>query len=246
MTVPDGWPAGVGRLVLADVDSTMAEAARRADGLAPPVWIMAERQTAGRGRRGRCWEMPEGNFAATLVMRPGGTAAEAALRSFVAALALHEACAAATGEAGRFALKWPNDVLMDGGKLAGILLERRGETLLVGIGVNLAAAPPREALEPDALPPAALAETGTRIAPAAFLDLLAPAFARHEAVMSTRGFGPVREAWLARAARLGARITARTGAETLEGRFETVDPAGQLVLATDQGRRAVAAAEVFL
>ena len=240
------WPAGVGRRVLAEVDSTMDEAARRADALAPPAWIMAERQTAGRGRRGRRWEMPAGNFAATLVMRPGGDAAEAALRSFVAALALHEACAAATGEAGRFALKWPNDVLMDGRKLAGILLERRGETLLVGIGVNLAAAPPREALEPGALPPAWLAETGTRIAPAAFLDLLAPAFGRHEALLASDGFGPVRDAWLARAARLGARITARTGAETLEGRFETVDAAGHLVLATDRGRLAVAAAEVFL
>jgi BirA family biotin operon repressor/biotin-[acetyl-CoA-carboxylase] ligase len=243
---PAGWPEGVGRVVLAEVDSTMEEAARRADALARPSWIMAARQTAARGRRGRTWEMPLGNFAATLVMRPAGGPAEAALRSFAAALALHEACTAATGDASRFALKWPNDVLMDGRKLAGILLERRAETLLVGIGVNLATAPAREALEPGAVPPAALAEAGARIAPAAFLDLLAPAFARHEAVLSSQGFEPVRAAWLARAARLGQRITARTGAETLEGRFETVDAAGHLVLATEHGRRAVAAAEVFL
>jgi len=245
------WPEGVGRVVLREVDSTMAEAARRAPDLAAPTWILAGRQIAARGRRGRVWRSPEGNFAATLVMRLDCPAPQAALRSFTAALALREACVAATRAAGRdgadrFTLKWPNDVLLDGGKLAGILLERVGAVLLVGIGVNLAAAPAPDAVEAGALPPVALADaTGVALAPAAFLDLLAPAFAAWEARLAGEGFASVRAAWLARAAGLGAVAIARTGTEEITGRFETVDADGHLVLATAQGSRVVAAAEVF-
>lgn len=237
--------------VLAEVDSTNAEAARLAPMLRQPTWIMAGRQTGGRGRRGRAWDTAEGNFAATLLMRPPGGPAEAALRSFVAALALHEALAALTGRPGALALKWPNDVLLNGGKVAGILLESLGPGrepghLAIGIGVNLAAAPDRALLDPGATPPASvLGETGLRIAPRDLLDRLAPAFARWEAQLVTWGFGPVRTAWLARAARLGQRITARTMTETIEGTFDTVDEGGALVLTTPRGRRAIPAADVF-
>jgi BirA family biotin operon repressor/biotin-[acetyl-CoA-carboxylase] ligase len=113
------WPEGYGLTVLASVDSTMAEAARRAPTLAGPGWILALRQTAARGRRGRAWVMPPGNFAATLVYRPPGGPAEHALRSFAAALALADALDALTGRPDAVALKWPNDVLLHGGKLAG-------------------------------------------------------------------------------------------------------------------------------
>jgi BirA family biotin operon repressor/biotin-[acetyl-CoA-carboxylase] ligase len=174
------WPAGVGRQVLATTDSTMAEAARQAGRLDRPTWICALEQTAARGRRGRAWANPPGNFAASLVLRPAGPPAHAALRSFVAALALRDALAAATGRADALALKWPNDVLLNGGKVAGILLESAGaagrvDGLVIGIGVNLAAAPDAAGLGPDAVPPVSLAgETGATIAPAAFLDLLGP------------------------------------------------------------------------
>ncbi len=97
------WPAGTGRILLDETDSTNAEALRRAGELAPPAWILAHRQTAGRGRRGRPWRMPEGNFAATLLCHPPQRPAQAALLSFVAALALHDALAEATGPAARLA-----------------------------------------------------------------------------------------------------------------------------------------------
>jgi BirA family biotin operon repressor/biotin-[acetyl-CoA-carboxylase] ligase len=242
-----GWPAGVGREALAEIDSTNAEALRRlAAGDAGPAWLLARRQTAARGRRGRAWAMPDGNFAATLYLRPQGAEA-LALRSFVAALALHEALVAVTGRPALFALKWPNDVLLQGGKLAGILLETGGAPLglAIGFGVNLAGAPDPAMLEPGAVAPVSLREaTGIAVAPEDFLDLLAPAVAAWEARLVAEGFAPLRAAWLARAARLGEPVTARLPDRSLAGRFETIDETGALVLATAGGRVALPAAEV--
>jgi len=246
---PAGWPDGTARIVLAEVDSTLNEAARRIDSLRGPTWIMALNQTAARGRRGRDWRHPAGNFAATLVLPGPLPPATAALRSFVASLALYDAFAAATGRPGSFALKWPNDVLLNGGKVAGMLLETlgpRGQALSIGIGVNLAQAPGADQVEPGAVRPVSLmSETGVSVSPADFLDLLAPAYARYEAQITTYGFAPIRSAWLDRAARLGAQITARLPAEEVTGRFDTVDEQGQLVLSTPQGPRRIAAADVF-
>lgn len=246
------WPAGTGRRILTEIDSTMAEGARRAPGLAAPEWILALSQTAGRGRRGRAWAMPEGNFAASLVMRPEGTPLQAALRSFVAALALRDALLAAGVAPADVALKWPNDVLLKGGKVAGILLESEGDRaggvahLVVGIGVNLAATPSVADLEPGAVAPVSLrGETGIDIGPEAFLDLLAPAFDRHERQMEAHGFAPIRRAWLAGAARLGDTVTARLPREDVTGTFRDVDEAGNLVLGTAAGLRTIAAAEIF-
>ncbi|WP_421704615.1 biotin--[acetyl-CoA-carboxylase] ligase [Aliiroseovarius sp.] len=242
---------GTGRRVLASVDSTNAEAARIAPTLMGPEWILAHEQTAGRGRRGRAWVNPPGNFMATLVMRPSEPPAQVALRSFVASLALFDAFVAATGRAQSFALKWPNDVLMNGGKVAGILLESAGmgagvSHIAIGIGVNLVAAPPRDQVEPGAVTPVSLMdETGARVTPEEFLDLLAPAYARWEHSFTTYGFAPIREAWLARAAKLGETITARTGATETQGVFETVDEEGNLVLSTPKGRQVIPAADIF-
>jgi BirA family biotin operon repressor/biotin-[acetyl-CoA-carboxylase] ligase len=246
------WPAGVGRHVLDTVDSTNAEAARLAPGLAGPAWILAGYQTGGRGRRGRPWISPRGNFHATLMMRPEGPPALAALRSFAAALALSDALAALLGAGAALTLKWPNDVLLNGGKVAGILLESLGrgagvEHLAIGIGVNLVAAPDPGAVEPGALRPVSvLAETGRRIAPEALLDALAPALARWDGRLSAEGFAPLREAWLARAAHLGRTVRARTGTAELAGVFAGIDAGGALLLDTAEGRRAVPAAEVFV
>lgn len=242
---------GVGRRVLAEVDSTNAEAARVAPELAGPEWILALNQTAARGRRGRIWANPKGNFAATLVMRPTEVPGQVALRSFVASLALADAFAAATGRVQSFALKWPNDVLLNGGKVAGILLESAGQSgavsyLCIGIGVNLIASPAISEVESGALTPVnLLSETGAQVTPEEFLDLLAPAYAQWEAQFTTYGFAPIRTAWLARAARLGEVITARTWTESHFGIFETVDEAGSLVLKTAAGRVIIPAAEVF-
>ncbi|MCV2890204.1 biotin--[acetyl-CoA-carboxylase] ligase [Ruegeria aquimaris] len=245
------WPQGYGKRVLDEVDSTLNEATRVAPTLSGPEWIMARRQTAARGRRGRAWTQAHGNLAATLVMRPVGEAKQAALRSFVAALALFDACVAVTGRADGLSLKWPNDVLLNGGKLAGILLESTGHGggvahLAIGIGVNLADAPGADAVETGAVRPVSLlSETGARVEPELFLTELAAAFARYETQFLTYGFAPIRSAWLARAARLGEVIIARTATSESVGTFETVDADGNLVLNTAQGRVSIPAAEVY-
>ncbi|UXX83953.1 biotin--[acetyl-CoA-carboxylase] ligase [Roseovarius pelagicus] len=244
-----GWPDGYAKCILPEVDSTNAEAVRVAATLTGPTWIMAHRQTAGRGRRGRPWVDPTGNLAATLVLRPAEVPGQAALRSFVAALALDDALVMVTGRAESFALKWPNDVLLHGGKLAGILLESAGiggklSHLAIGFGVNLSEVP--QVVAKGAVPPVSLrGETGTQIAPEDFLTYLAAAYAMREDQFARHGFAPIRTAWLARAARLGEVITARTGKAEITGRFETVDEDGNLVLSTGTGRQAIAAADVF-
>lgn len=244
------WPRGYGHLPLGEIASTLDEAARRFPELSGPTWITATRQTCARGRRGRPWENPEGNFAATLVL-PAVAPETAALRSFAAALALFDACAAVTGRPEAFALKWPNDVLLNGGKLAGILLEslmaRGGMAgLAIGIGVNLADAPGAGAVEEGALRPVSLAgATGARVSPEDFLAELAPAYAGWEAQLTAFGFAPLRTAWMARAAKLGETITARLPAEEVTGVFREVDAAGYLVLSTSDGLRRIAAGDVF-
>ena len=242
---------GAGRIALPEIDSTNAEGFRRAATLPGPTWIMAGYQTAGRGRRARPWTSPPGNFHATLVLKPTEPPETVALRSFAAALALRDACAQLTGLPDSFTLKWPNDVLLNGGKLAGILLESAGlgtasPVLCIGIGVNLIAAPDATLVEPGAVPPVALLkETGHRITPEGFLDALAPAYAAWEAAFQTQGFAPLRTAWLAHAARLGQPIRARTGTQTRDGIFETIDQSGNLILRTPAETLAIPAAEVF-
>lgn len=242
----DLWPEGYDRIVLETVDSTNAEAARLAPNLVRPTWIMARRQTAGRGRRGRKWEMPHGNFAATLVMRPGGQPSWAALRSFLAANALYATLDVYAPNA-PIQLKWPNDVLLDGRKVAGILLETTGrggtvDWLAIGIGVNLVSAP---AQGDPAFPPVALADHGETVDPVAFLTTLAGHYATEERILDRLGFDAIREDWLQRAARLGEVITARTAREQVTGLFDTIDESGNLVLITGSGRRVIPAADVY-
>lgn len=243
MPLSGNWPVEAGRSVLPETDSTNAEAARRAAHYSGPEWILTLRQTQGRGRRGRAWHDPAGNFAASYLLRPDMPPGQTALFSFVAALALQEALIAATGRPDSFALKWPNDVLLHGAKLAGILLEATGPYLTIGIGVNLVAHPDPEegALRPASL----LGETGLRVGPEEFLDLLAPAFARWQSQFTTYGFPAIRSAWLASAARLGDTIVARTVTDRVEGTFEGIDNTGALLLRSADGLRVIPAADVF-
>ncbi|MCZ4351176.1 biotin--[acetyl-CoA-carboxylase] ligase [Roseovarius aestuarii] len=242
------WPEGYGRRILAEVDSTNAEGVRCAATLSEPTWIMTHRQTAGRGRRGRPWSEPVKNFAGSLVLRPSEAPGVAALRSFVSALALSDAVLQIAPHAD-VALKWPNDVLLSGGKLAGILLESSGQGgrlthLVIGIGVNLYSTP--EGVAPGVFAPVSLREaTGVEVSQERFLTHLAAAYAAREAVFVRDGFAPIRAAWLERAARLGEVIVARTGTTETTGRFETVDADGALVLSTADGRRVIPAADVF-
>ncbi len=146
-------------------------------------------------------------------------------------------------------LKWPNDVLLNGGKVAGILLESSGradrvEWLSIGFGVNLVAAP--DGVTDADFPPVSLAgEGGEATDRDELLSLLASNMATEERIIAELGFGPIREKWLRRAARLGEAITARTARDEITGTFETVDEAGQLVLTTAKGRVTIPAADVY-
>jgi BirA family biotin operon repressor/biotin-[acetyl-CoA-carboxylase] ligase len=224
---------------LAEVGSTNDWLLARADALPDGHWVIADRQPAGRGRRGRVWNDGAGNFMASVLVKAQGPVQQL---SFVAALALHEALAQATGAAGRFALKWPNDVLLDGTKCSGILLERQETALVIGIGVNLAQHP-----DGTERPATSLAAAGLPVpAPTDVLAMLGPAFARWRALWTAQGFAPVRNAWLARAAGVGGRMVARLGDDRPEGVFAGLADDGALLLALDDGSlRAIHAGEVF-
>ncbi len=239
------------RHILPVTDSTNAHALREAPALSGPAWFLGLEQTAGRGRRARAWSSPRGNFHGSLLLFPTERPDQVALRSFAAALALRDAFVALTGLPQAFSLKWPNDVLLNGAKVAGILLEATSagagvQALAIGIGVNLIAHPDQSVMEEGALPAVSLlSETGIRVTPEAFLDALAPAYAKWEAVFTAQGFAPLREAWLSQAAKIGDHIRARTGKDTFYGVFETIDSQGNLILATATGQMAIPAAEVF-
>ena len=242
----NSWPDGYERQLFDTVGSTLAEAQRMLPTLTGPTWLLAQEQTAARGRRGRAWATPRGNFAGTLILPLNEPPQTAALRSFVMSLALYEAFVAVTGKPDAFALKWPNDVLLKGGKVAGILLETAGAHLIIGIGVNLIAAPGADEVEPGAVRPVSLKSAfALTVSPEDFLAALAAAYAPLETQFQTYGFDPIRRAWLHKAARLGEVITARTMRDTWQGTFEDVDENGNLVLTTAEGRLAIAAADVY-
>ena len=247
-----GWPEGTGKFVFETIDSTMAEARRHAPATAGAAWFLSYEQTAGSGRRGRPWSSQKGNFAASLLIRPDATPDKLALRSFVAALALYDALVECTGRSEPFQLKWPNDVLLNGGKLAGILLETIAEgpgryALVIGIGVNLASRPETDKLETRALTPKSLKQDiGVNIKPETFLDALAVAYAEWETRLQTYGFAPIREAWLARAANIGKPVTARLSDQVIEGIFKTVDETGALILQAADRQHVITAADISL
>ncbi|ADZ70508.1 biotin--[acetyl-CoA-carboxylase] ligase [Polymorphum gilvum] len=229
--------------------NSLAMAAARA-GDAGRLWILAHEQTAGRGRRGRAWASSRGNlFASVLLIDPQPKARIAEL-PLVAAVALAEAVERAAGAHGLVGLKWPNDLLVEGAKLSGILLE--AETLadgrlavVCGFGVNCVSHP-----EPDGYKATDLAALGYRIGAGLLFDRLAATFgAWLDTWSADNGFDVVRRAWMGRALRLGETITVRTGTESaadLTGRFCEIDGRGQLVLQLDDGTiRTISAGDVF-
>jgi BirA family biotin operon repressor/biotin-[acetyl-CoA-carboxylase] ligase len=241
------WPAGYGLVEFDEIDSTNEEARRlAAKGERGPVWIVAGRQTAGRGRRGRKWESPIGNLAATLLLNPGKPASECAQISFVAALAVSDTIASFTPDID-IKVKWPNDVLANGKKISGILLESASQGadpqfLIVGIGMNLKSHPPDTEFPATSLTAFGLEPPLPRHA---LLELAGP-FAKWYDLWRADGFSPIRDAWLSRAAGLGTRIQARLTNEETVGVFEGIDETGALLLRETQDRvRTIAAGEVF-
>jgi BirA family transcriptional regulator, biotin operon repressor / biotin---[acetyl-CoA-carboxylase] ligase len=239
--------AGVGLFVHDDIDSTNAEALRRArSGLSGPLWITARTQSAGRGRRGRAWISVAGNLYATLLISDPSPPDLAPQLSFVAALALTDAILALAPElAPRLDLKWPNDLLCDDRKLAGILIEGEGTrplSIATGIGVNCAHHPD------DADYPATdLRTCGVPITPdRLFHTLSATMMHRLSQWDQGRRFDAIRNDWLRRTSGIGTDIRVRLLERDLTGRFESLDATGRLILRlADGSAETISAGDVF-
>lgn len=184
-------------------------------------------QDAGRGRQGRTWVSAPGNFYSSTLVQLRSDDPAAQTLSLVAGLALLEAIdVAVPGQP--LQLKWPNDVMLEGSKLAGILLERSGKRVAVGFGVNLASAP--------SLPDRRCASLGGQVLPQAFAPLLAGCFARLLQSWRTREPAMLAQAWLTRAHPIGTEMAVHTSAEeTVSGRFDGMDADGALRLRKDDG-----------
>ncbi|WP_443208552.1 biotin--[acetyl-CoA-carboxylase] ligase [Sphingomonas sp. PAMC 26621] len=264
-------------------------------GISEGIWLRAERQTGGRGRQGRLWVSPVGNFYGSSVVRVRGGDPAPATLALAAAVALEEvvraylppysppvspfpltsrfpgegrgpvAQAEVTGRSSKqtpesllgpglrrgsergsgegLVLKWPNDLLIDGAKISGILLERTGDAIVVGIGVNLAHHPTNT----DRLA-TSLAAHGATPDPADFAETLADSFARWLGIWRGQGLAPVRSRWLERAHPIGTALTARLpdGSAT-DGLFNGLDSDGALILRLADGTaRVIHAGDVFL
>ncbi len=228
--------------------STNDEARRlAAEGAPAGTMVLAMTQTAGRGRRGRHWDSPPGNLHCSLVVRPDCALAEAANLSFMAALALGDAIAPALPKGVRLNFKWPNDVLVNGRKTAGILLESsitegRLDWLVVGVGTNVERFP-----EGTPFPATSLrAEGCTDVTVGGLLEEFCRCFGAWYERWCSGGFAPVRAAWLDRAAGFEQMIEVRLESECLIGRFIDLDERGALILETVEGGvREVTAGDVF-
>lgn len=235
---------------LEETDSTNAEAARLFEqrGADGPLWLLARRQTAGKGRRGRSWFQGEGNFAGTLLwpVAREGLKIPCAF-AFMAALAVAEAAEAHGVPADRLALKWPNDVLLDGRKLAGILCEllTRGDAhaLAIGIGVNLEAVPEEAS---DIASSVAHAISGAPPSAERFGEALDARFRSHWRAFEGEGFAVIRAAWLKRAAGLNAPLTVRQDDSRRDGRFHGIAENGALLLEEGGKITPITAGDVFL
>ena len=237
--------AGV-RLVAHEVlGSTNAEALRLArQGECGPLWVVADRQTAGRGRRGRTWISPPGNLYASLLLTEAAPVERWPELSFVAALAVHDAVVEVAPDLKpRLAIKWPNDLVLAGAKFAGILIEGENGAVAVGIGVNCADHPAGMDY-----PATDLAAAGAPVSPAALFGALSvKMIGRIAQWNSGEGFSTIRTDWLARAAGLGEEVRVRLADRDLTGRFEAIDPAGSLVLRLPTGKTTtIAAGDVFM
>jgi BirA family biotin operon repressor/biotin-[acetyl-CoA-carboxylase] ligase len=238
--------AGVRHVHYETLGSTNAEALARARaGERGPLWITAATQTAGRGRRGSAWVSGPGNLYATLLLAEPSPKEAAPQLSFVAALALHDAVAQCAPQLGpMLTLKWPNDLLLGGAKLAGILIEGESEpefSVAIGIGVNCAHHP-----DDTRYPATDLAAAGALVSPDALFAALSGAFALRLAQWQRgSGFAGIRADWLKRAAGLGESIRVRLPERELSGRFDGLDDGGHLLLLGEGGRITVTAGEVF-
>lgn len=227
-------PAGFALHHLDMVSSTMDEArALIADDPAMEQVVWSDTQSGGRGRRGREWISPAGNLYLTVAIRNEVPLARAAECSFVAALALHSAISdLRPALADRLRLKWPNDVLIDGAKIAGLLLELEagGKWVLIGCGVNAASSPEGMPYQTTNL----LAE-GAYVPPGQLLQAFIDELQKWRRLWVGEGFSPIRSAWLNHAMGLGGEVTANLGDRSIKGIFQDLDENGALRLRLSDG-----------
>ncbi len=252
---PRARAAGYGLSAFDRIGSTNAEAltAARA-GECGPRWFVTTEQTAGRGRRQRAWAAPRGNLASSILEVLAVAPSVAATLGFAAGLALEQAlrtvsleASVRSGAAVDYALKWPNDVLANEQKLAGILLEaeatRDGRlAVVVGIGTNVIAAP-----EGTPYPATSLRALGVDVSAEDLFSALSDSWAELGGIWNNgRGFAEIRKLWLARAAALGEPVSIQTGSSTVTGTFESIDETGCMVIVTAAGKReTIAAGDVY-
>lgn len=242
LVLPAGWRLRVEESLPSTSDLLLRlAAAGEPEGLA----VLARRQTAGRGREGRAWQSPAGNLYLSVLLRPASPAREAPLWALLAAVALAEALAPALTDPAALRLKWPNDLLLSGAKLAGVLCESaarpdgRLEWLVMGLGANLAVAPALDgratACLADHAPPPAPETVAIRVVQA--IEAWGARLARGEAAA-------LLEAWMRRGPGPGERLTLRAGGGETSGTYRGLDRDGTLLLEVDGRTRRFATGEL--
>ncbi|HEY9452283.1 MAG TPA: biotin--[acetyl-CoA-carboxylase] ligase [Bradyrhizobium sp.] len=254
---PKAISAGYGFAAFDRTGSTNAEAMSRArNGERGPMWFVTTEQTAGRGRRQRAWIAPRGNLASSVLEVMYVSPAVAATLGFAFGLAHETALQRLSVEANlrlagsdqlKYLLKWPNDILVRGQKLCGLLVEAEAMTdgglaVVAGIGTNIIAAP-----EGTPTPATSLAALGVNVGAEELFAALSDAWVEFRGIWDKgRGFAEIRKLWLERAFGLGERVAIQTGNATVEGTFDTIDETGCLIIRTAEGKRtAVTAGEVY-
>jgi BirA family biotin operon repressor/biotin-[acetyl-CoA-carboxylase] ligase len=222
------------------IGSTNDEARRMANEGAPHGTVVhADEQVAGRGRQARTWFSPPGNLYLSILLRTNEPVSRGAELSFLAALAVADTVEALLPRQTRAMLKWPNDVLVNGAKIAGILLEQVDEAMIIGIGLNVLQAPSTAAYRTTTI----VANGGIASVDGA-RDILLDRLGRHLSTWRSGGFTPIREQWLKRSYPIGAAIRATAGGEPVAGDFAGLDLDGALLLDTPQGRRRFVAGDI--
>ncbi len=222
------------------LESTNDEARRLAVQGAPHGTVIhADEQTAGRGRLARAWYSPPGNLYMSVLLRLDLPLPRLAELSLLTAITVADTVDALLPRQTRATLKWPNDVLVNGGKIAGILLEQIEDATVVGVGLNVLFAPHNVAYKTTTL-----AASGGIASVDGARDILLERLAGHLTLWQEQGFGPVRVAWLARAHPIGTPLRAGLGNHPVEGVFAGLDEDGALLLDTDDGRKRVMAGDV--
>ncbi|MBT7941769.1 MAG: biotin--[acetyl-CoA-carboxylase] ligase [Alphaproteobacteria bacterium] len=243
-------PSAYHLVSLDTVDNTNAEARRRAvegeETTPDGTLIVAKEQTEGRGRRGRTWHSPPGNLYFSLVLRPEIPIARAAEFSFIASLAMHDALGTVGDPGHQVHCKWPNDILLNDHKVAGLLLETETtqsglpDWIILGIGLNVAVFP-----GDTEFPATSLRTEGWAATEGDILESFCRHFLKWTNAWLEDGFAPIRKNWLWRCYGKGEEIEVRLENETLNGIFEDIDEGGVLLLKTGDGMRHISAGDVF-